>query len=145
MPAAFIRMADEVLGVPKGLSRHKELFIDDILFRHGHKDSKALTNSISKMISRYGRQYSIVTGHHHECFGKATKDIPTYGFKMVWGAHSGFMGDRTHPFIDGYSNGYENQGFLIINDGAVKPIRVELDHNFKWTGRLLNAYTGREI
>lgn len=149
VPNILMKNLAELFGYPEGWQVHEEYITDGFVFRHGHKDTKGQTKLITeKMLMRYKQYLNLVNGHHHECFGVSTKHVTVAEkgrLKEVVGAHSGCLMDTNHWIARQYSRGYENVGFLVIEEGIIKPIIPELDHKNRWTGELYWKASGKTV
>lgn len=148
IPSFMLRTVDEILEMPAGWERHDELVIDNIIFRHGHKDRQNLKGTVNRlMLHRHRQYYSILCGHHHQKFGFSHLPdmIAENGrLRFAWAGHTGCLMDREHPYAKAYSAGYEIVGFAVIENGCPKFILPELDNHNRWTGVLYDAYGGHE-
>jgi hypothetical protein len=149
VPQFMLRSIEEMLEMPKGWKRHDEIIIDDILFRHGHKDRKNLKGTLNRLVlHRHKKYYNMLCGHHHTAFGFShlPELVAENGrMKFLWGGHSGCLMDRNHPYAKAYSAGYEILGFTVIENGLPRFIIPETDDDNRWTGVLYDAYGGHEI
>lgn len=149
VPQFMLKPVEEILQMPKGWTRHDEIIIDDIIFRHGHKDRKNLKGTVSQLVlHKHKKYYNMLCGHHHTSFGFSHKPelVAENGrLKMLWGAHTGCLMDRNHPYAKAYSAGYETLGFAVIENGAPTFVVPETDHHDRWTGVLYNLYGGHEF
>jgi hypothetical protein len=144
VPDLFMRQWRDVYGIPHSWKIVNYLLAGRWLFEHGHLIGKGSKPAIRQETVRRFKRFdvgglTVVRAHRHTESGQVT---PTEWESQRFARAIHYMGCGMDDAEVSYSRAGLWNTALHIDEGRAMPLPMEVNIQNKWTGRLINPFTG---